>query len=306
MLVLINTNRMQPPIGPIGLDYVAGAARRAGIDVEVIDLCLAAHNGIAPSSQPSAEPTPKALRRAWSFDRPPALVGLSFRNADDSFWPSAESFVPALTETVAAVRDLTDAPIVLGGVGFSIFPEQILECTGADFGVRGDGEEAIVALWKQLRGRRRFRDVPGLIWREDGAIRRNQPAWPERLSLPTARDAIDNAAYFRLGGQGGVETKRGCDRACIFCADPLAKGPRPRLRDPAEVADEVESLLRQGVEVLHLCDGEFNIPYAHALAVCREFARRRFADRLRWYTYMAVVPFDEALGRANNRIHEAD
>ena len=28
MLTLINTNRMQPPIAPLGLDYVAGAVRR--------------------------------------------------------------------------------------------------------------------------------------------------------------------------------------------------------------------------------------------------------------------------------------
>ena len=34
MLVLINTNQMVPPIAPIGLDYVAGAARRAGIEAD--------------------------------------------------------------------------------------------------------------------------------------------------------------------------------------------------------------------------------------------------------------------------------
>ena len=30
MLTLINTNRMTPPIAPVGLDYMAGAARAAG------------------------------------------------------------------------------------------------------------------------------------------------------------------------------------------------------------------------------------------------------------------------------------
>lgn len=41
MLTLINANRMLPPIAPIGLDYVAGAARRAGLTVEVLELGLA-------------------------------------------------------------------------------------------------------------------------------------------------------------------------------------------------------------------------------------------------------------------------
>ena len=284
MLTLINTNRMVPPIGPVGLDYVAGAARAAGVEVEVVDLCLAEDAGAA-------------LRITFA-QKCPEVVGLTFRNVDDCFWPSAEWFVPRLGETVAAIRALTDAAVVLGGVGFSILPERIVEYAGADFGVRGDGERALVSLCRELAGKRRFERVPGLIWRDDGELRSNAPAWGAPLSLPAGRDAIDNAAYFRLGGQGGLETKRGCSRKCIYCADPLAKGPAPRMRTPGEVADEVESLLAQGVDVLHLCDSEFNIPYEHALAVCEEFARRRFGDRLRWYTYMAVTRFDAALAAA--------
>lgn len=287
MIALVNTNRMRPPIGPVGLDYVAGAAAAAGIGVEVVDLCLSEDG--------------EAALRAFFSRHSPELVGVTFRNVDDCFWPSAEWFVPPLGEIVAAIRALTDAPIVLGGVGFSILPEPILRQAGADFGIRGDGEQAIVALHRELAGKRRFERVPGLIWREDGALRSNRPAWPAPLSLPAAREAVDNAAYFRLGGQGGVETKRGCDRKCIYCADPLAKGPAPRLRAPGEVADEVQLLLAQGVDVLHLCDGEFNVPYDHALAVCEEFIRRRLGRRLRWYTYMAVTPFDAPLASAMAR-----
>jgi radical SAM superfamily enzyme YgiQ (UPF0313 family) len=112
---------------------------------------------------------------------------------------------------------------------------------------------------------------------------------------------VDNATYFRRGGQIGVETKRGCNRGCIYCADPLAKGSVARLRDPAEVADEVESLLAQGVDVLHLCDSEFNVPAAHAQAVCEEFIRRRFDGRVRWYAYLAVTPFDADLAQKMRR-----
>ena len=284
MLTLVNTNRMLPPIGPIGLDYVAGAARRAGIETDVLDLALADE--------------PQAALREYFAARQPLLVGLSFRNLDDSFWPSGEWFAPPLAELVKTIHGLTAAPVVLGGVGFSILPQRIVEYTGADFGIHGDGEGAIVELYRQLEGKRRFQEVRGLIWRQDGKLISNGPAWPEGLSLPAARDAVDNAAYFRLGGQGGVETKRGCPRPCTYCADPLAKGRTVRPRAAAEVADEVEALLAQGVDVLHLCDGEFNIPYEHAAAVCEELIRRGLGGRIRWYTYMAVVPFDAALAAA--------
>ena len=84
MLTLINTNRMVPAIGPLGLDYVAGSAKQASLDVEVLDLCF--------------EQDPAKAIKEYFADRSPELVGLSFRNADDSFWPSADWFVPELKE----------------------------------------------------------------------------------------------------------------------------------------------------------------------------------------------------------------
>jgi radical SAM superfamily enzyme YgiQ (UPF0313 family) len=281
MLTVININRMAPPIAPIGLDYVAGATRRSGVEVELLDLGMAAR--------------PDAEMSRYFADRRPDLVGVSLRNVDDCFWPGAQWFVPELQEIITRLRMLTDAPVVLGGVGYSIFAERIIELTGAEFGIRGDGEQSVVALLSELVGSRRFDRVPGLVWQTDDGIRANAPAWPETLSVPTERDTVDNAAYFRLGGQIGLETKRGCPRRCAYCADPVAKGATIRLRSPADVADEVQSLLAQGVDMLHLCDAEFNLPPRHASDVCDELIRRRLGRRVRWYAYLAVTPFDAAL-----------
>ena len=287
MLTLINTNRMVPAIGPIGLDYVAGSIKQAGLDVEVLDLCF--------------ENDPAEAMKGYFRERSPELVGVSFRNADDCFWPSADWFVPGLKDTVETIRSMTEAPVVIGGVGYSIFPEQILEHTGADFGVCGDGETAMITLIRQLQGQREFASVPGLLWRENDEIRSNPPSWPDPISLNTARDSIDNLRYIEQGGQCGLETKRGCNRNCIYCADPLAKGNRLRLRDPCEVADEAESLSSQGIDVLHLCDAEFNVPGSHALAVCEQLDRRSLAERIRWYAYLSPSPFDADLAGAMAR-----
>ena len=287
MLTLINANRMVPVIGPIGLDYVGGSARQAGIDVELLDLAL-------------VEVPTEAIKGHLSGHQA-ELVGISFRNVDDCFWPSADWFVPELKRTMEAIKSLTDAPVVLGGVGFSIFGGAILEYTSADFGIRGDGETAAISLIHQLRGAREFTEVPGLLWRQGGEIRINAPAWPSPISLPTARDSVDNPAYFKRGGQCGLETKRGCNRRCIYCADPLAKGATLRLRDPREAAKEAESLLAQGIDVLHLCDSEFNIPRGHAMAVCEEFNRRLLGERIGWYAYLSPAPFNEELAAAMGR-----
>ncbi|MFC1764633.1 B12-binding domain-containing radical SAM protein [Planctomycetota bacterium] len=284
MLTLINTNTMQPPIAPIGLEYVASAVRQAGIEIEILDLGL--------------QTSPEHLLREYFTNHTPALVGLTFRNVDDCFWPSCQWFAPELARWVQTIKSLTDAPVLVGGIGFSIFAERLVEYTSADFGIRGDGEEATVALYQQLSQDQHFSDVPGLVWRNKEAIVCNPPAWPESLTFTSQRDLLDNVTYFRKGGQIGFETKRGCNRGCVYCADPVAKGPSVRLRDPSAVADEVEALLAQGIDVLHTCDAEFNVPGAHALAICREFIHRQLGDRLQWYAYLSVVPFDRELARA--------
>ncbi|HOD81069.1 MAG: (Dimethylallyl)adenosine tRNA methylthiotransferase MiaB [Planctomycetes bacterium ADurb.Bin126] len=288
-MLLVNTNRMKPPIAPVGLEYVASASAEAGRPADILDLCMVEDPG-------------RSLREYFSRCSP-RLVGLSMRNVDDCFWPSGRSFLGDLRDLVGKLRTLSDAKIVLGGVGFSIFARRIVEYVGADFGIRGDGERALPALADALDGRGRLADVPGLVYRpaRDAALVANPPAWGEPLRVPARRDLLDNRAYFRLGGQIGLETKRGCPRSCAYCADPLAKGPRSRPRPPAEVADEAENLLAQGIDVLHLCDSEFNLPREHALAVCRELIARRLGEGLRWYVYLAVTPFDAELADAMAR-----
>jgi radical SAM superfamily enzyme YgiQ (UPF0313 family) len=284
MLTLINPNRMQPRVGPIGLDYVGGAARLAGIEVDLLDLAL--------------DSDPEVRLREYFRRRSPRLVGVTFRNIDDAFWPSATWFVPDLVAMLQLLGEVTDAPVVVGGVGFSIAAKQLVQRGWVDLGIRGDGEGALVQLYRAIEGRARFQDVPGLLWREAARVRVNRPAWPRELTVSPRRDLVDNRAYFVSGGQAGVETKRGCPRQCIYCADPVAKGASVRPRSPREVADEVECLLRQGIDVLHLCDGEFNVPRTHAEAVCEELITRGLGSKVRWYAYVAVRPFDEALAAA--------
>ena len=286
-VVLVNSNEIRPPVAPIALDYLAGALSDDGRQVDVLDLSFA-----ADAFQALAD---------YFCSNSVLAVGMTFRNSDDCFWPSAASFVPRLVELAGAIRGMTDAPLVLGGGGFSLFPEAVLEACDCEFGLVGDGERAFVEFVRALERGRGLDRVPGLVRRAGGPgtreFTRNPPDRPSPLNLSTSRDNVDNLRYFREGGQGNLETKRGCDRACTYCADPLIKGTRLRLRALREVAEELEALLRQGIDVFHLCDSEFNIPPHHATAVCEEFARRGLGSKARWYTYASVIPFpDEVAG----------
>jgi len=174
-----------------------------------------------------------------------------------------------------------------------------LEDIGADYGIRGDGETALIELARRLSTGEDVSSIPGLVFHSDGQIIENPPL-PAKLNelMPRRRSFVNNLAYFKLGGQGSIETKRGCDGKCRYCADPVAKGRTVRLMPPAGVADEIEALLNQGVDVLHLCDSEFNLPPAHALEVCEELIRRKMGDKIRWYAYLAPAPFSRGLAES--------
>jgi radical SAM superfamily enzyme YgiQ (UPF0313 family) len=284
-VLLINTNRIKPAVAPIGLDYLADSLHAAGIEVRLLDLCF-------------EEDVSAAVKGALG-GREPGLVGMTLRNTDDCYLASGRDFLPGFAEIVRLVREQTGAPIVVGGSGYSVFPSAVLEATGADYGIAGDGEVALAQLATTLAARGDPTQAPGLVYRAGDGFKRNAP-WSGDLSeLPRrARALVDNERYIREGGQGGVETKRGCDRRCIYCADPVGKGCRVRMRTPAQVADEFETLLARGIDHVHLCDSEFNVPVEHALSVCEEMRRRELGDRARWYTYATPAGFTRELARA--------
>lgn len=279
--LLINANTVRPPVSPIGLEYIAHALNSAGIRVEVLDLAF----------QPDWR---RALDSALGQDL--LATGIAVRNTDDCCFATGRSFLPWIVELVAAVRRLSRAPVVLGGVGFSVFPEDVVALTGADFGIYSEGEETAVLLARALESQGNFSNIPNLVYRQGGLLRRTGRSHVDlrRMPLPRRR-MLDNSRYQREGAQVGLETKRGCPNRCIYCADPVAKGNASRLRPPEMVIAEVEDLMDQGVSWYHLCDCEFNVPPGHAKDICRGLIQKGLGDRIRWYTYCAPTPFDHEL-----------
>jgi radical SAM superfamily enzyme YgiQ (UPF0313 family) len=281
-VALVNTNQIQPSIGPIGLDYLAEALNRSGHRVDIFD--------------PFEEGLPGSSLEEFFRGKDFRLIGVSLRNTDDCVFTSRQSFLAPFVHTVKSIRQHTDGAVVLGGVGFSVMPEKILKLCSADAGVWGEGEFLLAELANRIEEGRDWNDLPNLVWQRDGRWQRNPPRYASLEGLPImTRRWVDNPRYFREGGQAGFETKRGCPQGCVYCADPVAKGNHVRIRPPGAVGEELDNLLAQGINYLHTCDSEFNIPADHALEICREIIRRNLDEKLRWYAYCSPVPFSREL-----------
>jgi hypothetical protein len=139
-VALVNTNRITPPVAPIGLDYVAEALSAAGHEADILDLCW----------EERWEPAIARFLGGGEY----GLIGVTVRNTDDCSFATRESFLPTLSSMVECIRKHTGAPIVLGGVGFSIMPEAVLTQCGADAGIWGEGEFPLADLSGRLESNR--------------------------------------------------------------------------------------------------------------------------------------------------------
>jgi radical SAM superfamily enzyme YgiQ (UPF0313 family) len=267
-VLLVSLNRLTAPypVYPLGLDYVAGCLRDRH-NVRIIDLA-------APGS---SEGLAEELRRFA-----PAVVGVSIRNIDNTDASDPRVFIEEYREVVSVIRSASPAPVVLGGSGFTIFPEELMARLGADYGIVGEGER-IRLLLDALEEGRDPSGLPGVIVKEGRA-----PA-PEPWSGPVVRhfegSAPHVAAYLNRGGMMNLETKRGCPHGCLYCTYPHIDGRSLRRRAPEEVAREARILQEQGARFLFLTDSTFNTDLSHSLEVARSF--RRAGLSVPWTAFFA-------------------
>lgn len=285
LVALVNPNRLQPGVAPLALEYLGAALERHGDSVRILDLCHVRN--------------PREAIRAFFHETPPDLIGITIRNLDDVVFYCflAEEMKPLIEE----IRSASSAPVVLGGSGFSIAPELLLDYFGVDLGIAGEGDKSLPMLIDRLGSVEKYPEIPGLVWRDGSCIRRNPIGCTDVNALRLAkRGRINQSAYsYSEGRKGcaGVQTKRGCSNRCIYCVVPNIEGTTVRLRDPADIADEMENLAASGVRRVFLADSEFNYPLEHAMSCCEEFISRGMAKKLTWQAYASPGQFNAGLAR---------
>lgn len=274
LLVYANPARELVPAPPIGLAYVASATRRAGHDVHVLDLVA--------SDRPDADLRAELGRIA------PDVVGFSIRNIDNVVRQRSAWHLAHAARMAAVARGAGAARIVLGGPAVSVLGPAVFRRVDGDFAVVGEGEDAFPRLLSALASGEPPAGLPG-VYSRDGRHGAVAPA--ARLSGFGASGLehwIDWRAYERLGATWPIQTKRGCALTCTYCAYPAVEGNTVRRRSPADVVDEIERVRsRVNPRTFEFVDSTFNVPTAHAEALCEEIGRRRRPVQL---TAMGVNP----------------
>ena len=148
LFISANREEINMLVVPMGLGSVAESTRQAGHDVRLLDLMA------KPDVKPPVE---EAIRE---FD--PHIIGVSVRNIDDQNMEAPSFLLDQAKEVICCCRKISKAPIVLGGAGYSMFPQSALEYLAADMGIQGEGEIAFPALLNCVQESLPVSGVPGL------------------------------------------------------------------------------------------------------------------------------------------------
>jgi radical SAM superfamily enzyme YgiQ (UPF0313 family) len=253
LLVSANTLKVPYPVYPIGLDHVA-----ASLDerhrVRIVDLNL-----------PDADE--KLIETIGRFS--PDLIGISLRNIDNPDTTDPRGYLHGYRSVVETIRRASDAPVVLGGSGFTLFPRKIMQALAADYGIVGEGER-LNLLVDALESGQDPNGLPGIILNETSPAE-FPPPWQGDRKPRLERPPEHLAWYLDHGAMLNLQTKRGCPFRCIYCTYPLIEGRKLRLVDPKEAARTALTLEKAGARYLYITDSTFNADIQHSLAVARAF-----------------------------------
>jgi len=260
LLISANTERMNTLPLPLGLACVAAASRKAGHDAILLNLMF--------------ESDPAAAIRDSIEGFHPEVIGISVRNIDDQNMAGPKFLLPPVQEVVSTCRSLSDAPIVVGGAGYSIFRKSALRYLGADMGIHGEGETVFPALLNRIAKGAPVSGLPGLDLpgqRPTGStFARNLDDLPlpePGLWIP----AVANRSEFWVPAQ----SRRGCPLNCSFCSTSAIEGWPIRRHSPKTVVKWLEQLVASGLRHFNFVDNTFNLPPYYAKALCRRILARR-------------------------------
>ena len=171
----------------------------------------------------------------------PDVVGISIIDVPQ--------IIPGLTLARLIKERSPAAHIVIGGNIFTRWKDTLLKNIKLfeffDSVIVNEGEQALLELVNQLKGKKEFNKVPNLIYKKNNQVILNEKTAVENLDeLPAPDfDGLPVELYFAPGLILPVYTSRGCYwQRCAFCDHGYGYSKGYRRRDPKLVVEDLKFL----------------------------------------------------------------
>ena len=252
--VLPKTSYSSPVTLPLGLAYLGAVLEKAGYKTKIIDA--------------TGEQQPVKIKRSSNnlynlqgltseeilekIDPNTFIFGISLMFSSE--WFAHRTFIDEIKKKYPKII------IVAGGEHSSTIPEYVLKnCPSIDYVIRGEGEFSMLEFSHNLFCGKSTSNIPGVCFVDkenkfidNGLSKRIEhidklprPAWhlfkPENyftnsFTIGLAKGKLRNMP---------ILATRGCPYQCTFCSSPSMWTTRYLMRDPKEIVDEIEWLIKE-------------------------------------------------------------
>ncbi|MDL2227613.1 cobalamin-dependent protein [Odoribacter sp. OttesenSCG-928-L07] len=256
LLIAANNYKDPYPVYPLGVAYLSKYLKThlPNDIISEFDFNLQSYENL------------KSLLQKQTFD----IIGISLRNIDDTNIFAKNSFIEHYKRINDIVRSLSKSKIILGGSGFSIFPEIIFQELNPDYAIHGEGEDSLLQLINAIKNQEDTQNIPGLVFynKLSNSIKINEKG--NYIDKPELEIGKNEAEYYwNESGMLNIQTKRGCPYNCIYCSYPIIDGKKVRTLEPQKVLENIIHLNKTlGINYLFFTDSIFNINNEYNNKLC--------------------------------------
>lgn len=266
---------------PLGLAYLASALREAGYPVGIIDAQGEDIRRVKLSECGRYHIQGIGIDEMIALIDPRThVLGVSLMFSQE--WLPQRDFIQRVK------AKYPDMVIVVGGEHPTALPEYVLrDCPEIDYLVTGEGELTFLELVHRIYNDMDASDVAGVsVIDADGNFisngLSNRITHIDELPRP-AWDLCKVENYFQpnwamgigMGRHMPILATRGCPYQCTFCSNPLMWTTRYKMRDPEDVADEIEYLVKTyNANSIDFFDLTAIVKKDWTLAFCDELKKR--------------------------------
>ena len=271
LIASLNTLSVPYPVYPIGISYLSTYIKQKLPDytVELFDFNL---------SKPE-----EFIDKLKNFS--PKYVAVSIRNIDGANSYDPTNFINGYKTIIDTLRQNyhADYKLLMGGAGFSIFPETMFELLKPDYAIVGEGEESIVELITKLDSGSPVDEIGGLVFEKTGKIIVN----PKRLHTTDLCLSFDESLidfYWHNSGMLNIQTKRGCPFNCVYCTYPIIEGRIVRTLNTDHIVETISKLYYdKGIDYIFFTDSVFNMKTEYNIELAEKIIRSGI--KIHWGAY---------------------
>jgi len=278
-----SVRRIAPPLGIL---YLGSSLEQNGYAVDIIDSpCEGYYNILKKSEYIVYGLKDKQIkRRVEYFD--PDFIGIS------SMFSSSQ---PRALHHADLVKEVSNAPVVMGGIHPSIEPVETLKHKSVDFVIEGEGEQRLLKLLNMLNKGEKDFNFDGISYKKKGKIiynpRKTRIQNLDLIPFPN-RNLVNFEKYVDIGvpfapfpkGKRPCQilTSRGCPFHCVFCSTVNHWGRTFRKRSVDNIMKEIHYMIdKYKVDEIQFADDNMTIDKQRAFEL---FERYRDEVKLPWCT----------------------